>query len=487
MNYLKKIFSLDLRSLALFRALLGLTLLFDMISRFSMRHDFYSDLGTLSREVLFERVEVPWKMSLLSLNGSPTFAGILAIIGMITALAMILGKHTRFSTLVGWLILASFHARNPLVAHGGDNVLRMLLFWAFFLPLGAKWSLDAQNLKYKTTQYFSPFTVAISLQVLFIYIFTFFYKWDPSWLSELDSFYYAMNLSMFTTPIGDYLLNFPTLLKVMTFLTLWLEGLGPLLFLSTHRYARRAMVIAFLGLHIGIELTMVLGLFPMACFTAWTLFVDTDFMNKVEIKISSLSLNIPKYWSDYQNNFLAPFDRVNFTGLKSKLMASFLVLLVFGWNLEGMRVFSNFDIKSPFKEIVFSLQLNQQWNMFAPSPMRGDGYFVIEGHLKDNEFVDPMTGKRPLMNTPENFASTYKNTAWNKYLLNIYSQNWSNQRLYFGKYLCRKWNSEHPSSRYLNRFKIYFMRDMTPAPGAAKNPLEKIEIWHHNCFPGKSA
>lgn len=418
-------------------------------------------------------------MSLLSLNGSPTFAGILAIVGMFAAIAIILGKHSRVSTIIGWIILASFHARNPLVAHGGDNVLRLILFWSIFLPLSARWSLDSKS---KVTSYFSPFTVAISLQVLFIYIFTFFYKWHPSWLSEFNSFYYAMNLSMFTTALGDYLLNFPVLLKVLTFATLWLEGLGPLLFLSVRRIPRRIMVISFLGLHLGIQLTMVLGLFPLACMTAWTLFFDEELMDKLESKLDRFKGLVPKKLQAYQNNFFAPFDQLSFTGLKSSLLAGFLTLLVFGWNLEGIRAIPGFDIKSPFTEVVFALQLNQQWNMFAPSPMRADGYFVIEGHLNDHEFIDPMTGERPLMTPPKDFASTYKNTAWNKYLLNLYSQNWSGQRLYFGRYLCRKWNSEHSSGKDLNTFKIYFMRELTPEPGRPKNNLEKIEIWNHDCF-----
>ena len=36
-------------------------------------------------------------------------------------------------------------SRNPIILHGGDIVLRMMLFWSLFLPLGARWSADEDN------------------------------------------------------------------------------------------------------------------------------------------------------------------------------------------------------------------------------------------------------------------------------------------------------------------------------------------------------
>ena len=36
-------------------------------------------------------------------------------------------------------MLTGIDNRNPLVIDGGDDFLRMLLFWGLFLPLGARW------------------------------------------------------------------------------------------------------------------------------------------------------------------------------------------------------------------------------------------------------------------------------------------------------------------------------------------------------------
>lgn len=484
MRYLKNIFTLDLRALAVFRILLGICLMLDMISRFSMSVDFYSDFGTLPRTVLIDQVELPWKMSLLMLNGSHYFSAALSLFGVISALFIIFGRYTRFFTFLGWILLCSFHARHPLVVHGGDNVIRMLFFWGFFLPLDKRWSVDSSSLQRSGDRFFGPFNFGIIFQILFIYSFTFLYKWDPAWHSNFTAFYYAMNLDMFTTTLGRYLLNFPQLLSFLTFMTLWLEGLGTLFILCTHKYSRRLLVLIFIGLHVGIELTMNLGLFPLACITAWTIFLDTELLDSISSFLPKLRLKFLNKFRVLRLVLLEGFNDLEFTGKKSIIATVLLTTIIFAWNLEGLGVFKRFDIRSPVNEFVFALQLNQQWNMFAPSPTKNDGYFVVEGTLRNGSVVDPLTEDKPLFVQPKDFSSSYRNAAWNKYLLNLYSSNWSSQRLYFGKYICRMWNDRHVNDEAINNFRFYFMLDRTVAPNEKPSQIKQIFLWEHFCFAG---
>ena len=55
---------------------------------------------------------------------------------------LIFGFKTRFATIMVWLFTISLIARNPAVITGAYVILRLALFWAIFLPLGAKWSID---------------------------------------------------------------------------------------------------------------------------------------------------------------------------------------------------------------------------------------------------------------------------------------------------------------------------------------------------------
>ena len=73
-----------------------------------------------------------------------TSAGITAlfIIEALCGLLLLAGWHTRAMTAACWLLTLGLQIRNPMVIHGGDVFFRMLLLIGFFLPLGARYSLD---------------------------------------------------------------------------------------------------------------------------------------------------------------------------------------------------------------------------------------------------------------------------------------------------------------------------------------------------------
>ena len=75
----------------------------------------------------------------------------------------------------------SVQARNFMVGHGGDVVLRMYLFWSIFMPLGDCYSLDSilnnkSNDKKKVYIVFNVATVALQLQICFLYGFSAIHK-----------------------------------------------------------------------------------------------------------------------------------------------------------------------------------------------------------------------------------------------------------------------------------------------------------------------
>jgi hypothetical protein len=54
----------------------------------------------------------------------------------VAATAVALGYYTRLAMFLSWYPVISLHDRNPIILHNGDGVLRLLLFWGMFLPLG---------------------------------------------------------------------------------------------------------------------------------------------------------------------------------------------------------------------------------------------------------------------------------------------------------------------------------------------------------------
>jgi len=144
-------FSLDLRSLALFRVLIGLILLFDLYERFGLGlffinnngglHAHYTSFGLLPVVVSMEELHSA-SFSLHFASGTFGFQFVLFGLHSLFAMGLLIGFRTRLSSVACWLLTTSMHNRNVWINNGGDDLLRLSLFWAMFLPLDARYSLD---------------------------------------------------------------------------------------------------------------------------------------------------------------------------------------------------------------------------------------------------------------------------------------------------------------------------------------------------------
>src|SRR5262245_64238108 len=100
---------------------------------------------------------------------------ILFVAAGVSALALLVGHRTRLATIASWLLFTSLNTRNPMVVLGADVLLRVVLFWAMFLPLGARYSVDRAWLgatKDSRPRVLSAATVAYLLQIVLVYWFT---------------------------------------------------------------------------------------------------------------------------------------------------------------------------------------------------------------------------------------------------------------------------------------------------------------------------
>lgn len=70
------------------------------------------------------------------------------------------------------------------------------------------------------------------MQCALVYITSYFDKTGLQWTQTGTATWLALQLDYFRTPVGDFLLNFPELLKLLTKAVLLWEGFGPLLWFS---------------------------------------------------------------------------------------------------------------------------------------------------------------------------------------------------------------------------------------------------------------
>src|SRR5215813_4743976 len=268
LNYLKAAYSLDLRSLALFRIALGAVLLGDLIWRALDLTVFYTDFGVLPRAVLLDKFTPAPRFSIHLISGQLAFQAVLFLIAALFHIMLILGIRTRLAAFASWFMLVSLQTRNPVILQGGDVYLRVLAFIAILLPLSALYSVDAalssdkmERIESRDFAHFSTPGLALIAQVSLVYIFAVLLKTAPEWRRDFSAVYYALSIQQMSTPLGTLLLHFPKLLSWLTRGTLVQEGVIPLLLLCPFLAgpARLLGALLIIALHVGLGFGIRLG------------------------------------------------------------------------------------------------------------------------------------------------------------------------------------------------------------------------------------
>lgn len=283
----RRVFEIDVRSLALFRITLALALLADLFARsFDMRV-FYTDQGVLPR-AYWLMLSNPWQFSIHGASGELWWQILLFMLAALFALGLLVGYRSRFMMIGSFILLASLINRNGQILQAGDSLLVVLCFWGMFLPVGARYSIDAALLPRlrespnaidggEGQPCFSAATIAVILQVLFLYFFTAILKTGDAWRVRFDAAWYAINLQHFATPIGIWMRQFPDLLRVATVYVLVVEFVAPILVLLPWLWPRLRILgwLLMLSLHAAFALMLYIGLFPLIDFVALSLLIPS--------------------------------------------------------------------------------------------------------------------------------------------------------------------------------------------------------------------
>jgi hypothetical protein len=517
---LTEMFGIDLRSLALFRITVALLLLTDLLCRCWDIEAFYTDFGVVPRDRLAMAQDFGHFFTLHAVSGGVAGQAVFFLVAAVFAIMLLVGWKTRLAAVASWLLLISLHNRNPIVIQGGDVLLRAMLFWALFLPLGAaRPSLDARrSMKREPGPVLSVGSAAALLQLAYMYWFSVALKSHPSWHREGTAVWTALHLDAFATPLGAWMgraLPF-WLLRLMTHVTVATELCGPvlaLLPLGADRLGpqvRTAAAFAMMGFHlVGLGGALRLGLFPYVCAIAWTLFLPPWFWDVL----------VPRLWARLplpgpaRRGVEAAWGRLNrrpdaaagvalhraarpWAGRAWQAVAALFFVYMTLWNLRGVnpKVFG--PLLSQKANFVGEwVHLDQFWGMFAPKPMMDDGWFVFAGTLKDGETVDlykvirdrrERDGLGPIdYAKPAHPADTYRDERWRKYLVNLWDKNNSIKRPWLADYLRRWWDRSHPDSdRQLAALDLVYMEEDTPErPGMPAAPVHKVYLWRAQWAP----
>ncbi len=153
------------------------------------------------------------------------------------------------------------------------------------------------------------------------------------------------------------------------------------------------------------------------------------------------------------------------------------------WNYSNLPT-ARFHPQLPpeYTPIIQKLGIDQRWNMFAPSPLREDGWYAISGTLADGQVINIFDPSKPLptIDKPANVSALYPNERWRKYLMNIWGRDYYPYRHYFTEYLCKRWNDTHAGGKHLVSINMTFMLETT-LENYTTAPIVPMNVYDQQC------
>ena len=473
---LRRIFEIDLRALAAFRVGIGVLLLADVYLRFRTLTVYHTDAGVLPRDAMLESSRTAI-LSVYMLNGGAPFAALLLSVTALCALMLIVGYKTRLVTFLCWLLLMSVQRRNIMVLNSGDLLFCLLYFWSMFLPLGAVASVDSLGKKSAATTpppraVCSAATVAILVQMIYVYVVSAVLKNHPVWRTDGTAVYYALHVDRLVSLNGLRIREYYEFMRFMTFATFYLELIVPFLaFIPVaNKVLRSFTAFAFIGFHLGLAVSLHIVLFPYICVVAWLLFLPSEFWDflgrfrLVEAVRGAWSWVVSGGASlaRWAGRYLRPLEpRVKGwrIGLVEQAVVGLLAVYVLAENVSDCN--KSFRMPKTLQPLASVLWLGQNWGMFAPYPMKDDGWFVVPARLADGSEVDLRTWEPPTFEKPYNLAMTFGGPRWRKFSENIWRGKHRPKVVFYANWLRNRWNQQHGPDQQIEAMQFYHVVEFT--------------------------
>lgn len=433
---LRDLFGIDVRCLAIFRMAMALIILADLVFRSRFIVESYTDEGFLPRDLV---VSPDCYFSLQILDGSYAFQLGHFIVSGIGGLMLLVGYRTRLATVMCWMLMVSLHARNKFLLDAGDDLLRSMLFWSLFLPLGSRYSVDARKTRASDPQVvLSPASAALLLQFACIYFFAGWFKSGEVWKNG-TAIEYALGQTQWIRPAGGSLRQYPELLRYLTPSVVWFEILAPIcLFIPFQTRKFRMVVIpAFWLFMLGLATTIWLHLFPLITATA---------------SIPFLSSMIWPYAATANSDKAGLVSRRRKDDLKTSGVFRNYVFAVLATTMILVQAATHRNCPLPTVERVASLiGWNAIWSMYTTLP-RYEYAYSTEATLLDGSTVDLINSDVSTSDRlrVQQFHQSYRI----RYFMESASNTWDGFHSHYLTQLVYRWNQCHPPDRMVVRAKI---------------------------------
>ncbi len=382
------------------------------------------------------------------MTDSPANVAALFMLALVSSLCLAVGYKTRWAGWICWIILLGLQVRNPLILHKGDRYLVLILFWGNFLPWDRAFSGDDGSKTPVGEQvHLSWSSVALFLQICCLYWFSAVTRVGPEWQVEKSALYYTYHLE----PILNWmavpmLATGERVLEFFTQAALVMEMFGPLLLFLPVPWIRVVSILLIMAFHIGIMMTLSLGLFTWVCIAAPLGLLPTRFWEwrlgtYLEARLQSAAramqrrrpLLFSRVWFPHKWSSLLERTTRWLPGLALVLALSTLVA-----NLTGPGPLSAL---TPLARV---LGLEQSWGMFSPSPPKATGWITADATTHSGREFNLLTGERVPSGSYRGQPSSVWDQRWRFYRANLQSVGFGVHASIYLNYLVSQWDADHP-------------------------------------------
>ncbi|WP_394329563.1 hypothetical protein [Haladaptatus litoreus] len=323
-------------------------------------------------------------------------------------------------------------------------------------------------------------SAGLLVQVVIVYTANALFKLRGDMWMDGVAVQYIFSLQSYTTSFGDFLAQFPILLRLFDALWLALVISSVLLLLLTG-WLRAAFASLFVAMHVGMLLTLHLSIFPLVSVVALVPFFPSVVWDAAERITDPLAESLDGYrWREkFERGALPtrtsptiPATVSRWAGRIATLVAACLLVSVLVWNAATLGY-----VQTPEQVNDVADPAEHRWSMFAPEPWGVDGWYVVPGTLESGRQVDAFHDSDVRWGRPTDASLGYPTHRWYKYLLDVqYPQN-ERLRPHFTDYVCDRWNSNHEDG--LTDISVYYVRQPTTLDGP--EPTERVKLTTRSC------
>jgi hypothetical protein len=495
-------FTIDVRSLGLFRILFGVVLFADLGRRWVDLRVWYVNSGILPNHTLLWRPPTGNMFSLFFTVSTVQEAELGFGLCALVYGCFLTGYRTRWAQVLVVVARVSLNSRLAVLENGGDMVMDLLCLFTLLLPLGARFSLDAiaaSSIKEQTlqstesaarasanappqTSYASLAVLGILLQFSAVYLFNASAKTGAAW-HDGSAVHYALHQDKLVTWGGVWMrehlsmraLRFLTWSTLVTEWTAWMLIITPVFV----RWARTLAVCVLPFLHLGFALGLNLGGFSLAMMSFYALLLLPEHWTFLSRLFGARVRPIAVALEQWLAPWLEPRPLLPLSGLRRAFGEGAMLLLIVAIASEALNdngaVPQALHVHQPAwaKAVIEYPRILQGWRMFSSEPSRVDSMIYVDAVTADGRHVDPYNAVASDQPFPAG-GVVPRHMGQSQFFV-MYSDRipydgFAAYRQAFSEWLQAYPDRTHHAEDCLLSYEVYLVTDQSPAFGSHEEP-----------------